>query len=778
MLKKLLLILSLIFCYPFLTFSWSHTPSNSFDVSLNTESECPIRKVALSYLHCVGNDHYNAGFEIWSDADSVDIYINDDFIKSEEANNGAFINNLSLNAPGATDQIKVCIDGPEECCLIYDYPKPNCGPDNCHIGQEEFRYDCISDDEYLVQVGLPNRSNGTISYELFIEGVKEYTFSGFFDDFEWSPGTILEVDRDYEYVIMDSANEQCLTSGVINYNGCGSNQNACSIESIEILSKTCNEDGTFDMRLNYTYLNPPNNSIDVFLDGEHYGTESNNGHLNLQDISMDMGSDENTLRICAYGTSDCCMTIDFARPDCLNEVACNIGDLQTTYNCGYGGEYESILVFDEEQESKFDLFVDEEYVRNIWPGQTSVRLGVFPNGTSHTYKILNRDNGLCSLEGDVFWDGCTLENQPCPEITAKIDSVRCHFDGSYSFTLLTRNEAVFNQRASATINGVEMSFYQSAVEVNATPDPDSAFDYLAICLDENKTCCKTIEIPQPACLSNQQCSIDVEIGYSCNNDQYATLISGLGNYVEGVDIYIDGELDGSYQDLNLINNFHLGWNTLGEYHTLKIVSQLDETCVFEKEFGIADCSEANPYANISIELENIECNEDGTYNLSIAHDFFEHGFECIGLEIGKEDSNNEIIYEDFLIEASNLTIENLSLNGDSSNYYLTFNSFGTSFALRTLVFHVPDCLTSGVDYTLIDEVVLSPNPSRDIININSIPNEITGLHIIDNMGRSMHQLSASSDMQLDISNYPEGIYFVQFYTNDNRVMSKRFVKID
>jgi len=553
---------------------------------------------------------------------------------------------------------------------------------------------------------------------------------------------------------------------------------ACSIESIEILSKTCNEDGTFDMRLNYTYLNPPNNWVDVFLDGEYYGIESNNGHLNLEDISMDTGSDENTLRICAYDTPDCCMTIDFVHPDCLNEVVCNIGDLQTTYNCGYGGEYESNLVFNEEQESKFELFVDEEFVRDIWPGQTSVRLGIFQNGTSHSYKILSRDNGLCSLEGNVFWDECTLENQPCPEITTKIDSVRCHLDGSYSFSLLTRNEVLFNQKATITANGVEMNVYQTVGEVNVIPDPDSEFDNLVICLDENKTCCKTIEFPQPACLSNQLCSIDAEISYSCSNDQYATSISGLGNYVEGVDIFIDGELDGSHQDLNFINNFHLGWNNLGEYHTLRIVSQLDEACVFEKEFGIADCSEANPYANVSIELENIECNEDGTYNLSITYDFFEHGFECIGIVIGKEDSNNEIIYEDFLIEASNLNIENLSLDGDSSNYYLTFNSFATSINIRTLVFQAPDCLTSVVDYTLIDEVVLSPNPSKDIININSIPNEIIDLNIMDNMGRSMRQLSASSDMQLDISNYPEGIYFIQFFTNDNRVMSRRFVKID
>jgi len=120
----------------------------------------------------------------------------------------------------------------------------------------------------------------------------------------------------------------------------------------------------------------------------------------------------------------------------------------------------------------------------------------------------------------------------------------------------------------------------------------------------------------------------------------------------------------------------------------------------------------------------------------------------------------------------------LSLDGDSSNYYLTFNSFATSINIRTLVFQAPDCLTSVVDYTLIDEVVLSPNPSKDIININSIPNEIIDLNIMDNMGRSMRQLSASSDMQLDISNYPEGIYFIQFFTNDNRVMSRRFVKID
>ena len=974
--NSLLLALFTIICFP--VFIAAHTFDDPVKGSTNYDVECAINILISGGQGCIDDNTYEIEFELGIDSDcnndSLSVFINEEFKGDFSSDYGYLhLRNLNSNSPGPNDQLKVCIKDNPAICKTIDYPKPNCGPDTCRIGEVMIKYDCSSNDELYVEIGIPNNeSEGFITYDLYIDGQHQYTYSGYSYpsplNYDWKV-LFLEAGIEYTYLIVDSKNDKCFASGTI-YNDCVPIDNSCRIENIEVLSTSCNINGSFDMEVDYDYQNEPNYYVDVLLNGEHHSVHGINGKVNLKFIPHSQNNETNTITICAHETPDCCTTIEYVQPVCEIISECLIGEIEVTNECIFNGYYESFIDFAEETKVILDLYVDNAIYRSVYVGRTRVSMGKFINGTAHTYRLLEREDENCAVEGDIFSQECTEDTQPCPEILIKLDSAVCNFDGTYWVSMVTRFDNISNQFPTVSVNGEEAEYHSNSnPEIKVTPNPDSEFDYFELCLDENRTCCKTIEFKQPECLDTQQCRIDAEIRYGCWNNQYASYLSSLGDFVEGVDVFIDGELKKSFNHVLSINNYHLGWNDLGEYQTLKIVSHLDETCIFEEVYGISDCSEANPAPHVSVELENIVCKEDGNYDLSISHDFFENGFDCLDFYFGYQNGVQNITLSDYyqtIMEPGNINLTNINLDASHESYFVTLSPIGSSNASQTInfqlpncreevntckieihdvnwacieentdhiflqldittnidahqvfvnnklileansieqllgvipveknstgnynivvtsvneadctaefslmqaicpsvcaiegievynidctndnaysmsvnfqltnnlnipftfylngeimdtfngsslpldltdlapsdsnsleviticldelneccfdfTFDTPNCLTNAVDKTLIEGVTISPNPTIDIININHIPNEVIGLNIVDNLGRSMIQINTQADMQFDVSNYPEGIYTVQFFTVDNKVMSLRFIKMN
>jgi len=76
----------------------------------------------------------------------------------------------------------------------------------------------------------------------------------------------------------------------------------------------------------------------------------------------------------------------------------------------------------------------------------------------------------------------------------------------------------------------------------------------------------------------------------------------------------------------------------------------------------------------------------------------------------------------------------------------------------------------------LDGVEINPNPTTDFLHINEIPTDIIGFEIVDNIGRTIKQIMGNQNVRLDVSSYNDGLYIIQFFTKDNKVMSRRFIK--
>jgi photosystem II stability/assembly factor-like uncharacterized protein len=81
----------------------------------------------------------------------------------------------------------------------------------------------------------------------------------------------------------------------------------------------------------------------------------------------------------------------------------------------------------------------------------------------------------------------------------------------------------------------------------------------------------------------------------------------------------------------------------------------------------------------------------------------------------------------------------------------------------------------GVHYTnAIVDFNFYPNPAKDFVVINSTVNT-AGIKLFNAIGEMVYEGVTDTEVKIDISNYPAGIYFAEWRTGD-KVVVKKFVK--
>jgi len=84
----------------------------------------------------------------------------------------------------------------------------------------------------------------------------------------------------------------------------------------------------------------------------------------------------------------------------------------------------------------------------------------------------------------------------------------------------------------------------------------------------------------------------------------------------------------------------------------------------------------------------------------------------------------------------------------------------------------------GVEDVTLNETILFPNPANKTVTITSL-NSVQSIHIYNALGSevlTMNSINANSQ-QIDISNFPSGIYLVKVLDSPNNISVKRLVKL-
>lgn len=225
------------------------------------------------------------------------------------------------------------------------------------------------------------------------------------------------------------------------------------------------------------------------------------------------------------------------------------------------------------------------------------------------------------------------------------------------------------------------------------------------------------------------------------------------------------------------NSFDLQQTVVGSY------DPNDITCL---EGDIVEPNMIGEYLHYNVRFENTG-NAAATF-VVVANDIDETQFDLDSFQImhASHDmmtriTNNKIefIFDDINLEPEGMgnvvykirSLDNLDV-GDSvsqqANIFFDYN-FPIETNVATTIFHEP---LSVDEYSLDTTIQLFPNPVVDVLNVKG-KSAITSIRIFDVHGRAMYsEKQQSTDISLDISNYSNGLYFVEVESVDGKLLEK------
>lgn len=101
---------------------------------------------------------------------------------------------------------------------------------------------------------------------------------------------------------------------------------------------------------------------------------------------------------------------------------------------------------------------------------------------------------------------------------------------------------------------------------------------------------------------------------------------------------------------------------------------------------------------------------------------------------------------------------------------------GWDEAARAIKLYTNDLITLGVKESLLSEVAIYPNPTKDLIYINTKGNQlINKIEVFDFLGREIENIKVFKDNTLDMSCLSSGVYLLKLNSGNTSII-KRIIK--
>ena len=367
-------------------------------------------------------------------------------------------------------------------------------------------------------------------------------------------------------------------------------------------SGECNENGLYELEINFAHQNSGNTFFDVFLrNDELVGTyRLDQLPLVLEEFAPS-GNDEDFVRVCINDNPDCCRAIEFVPPDCV-AATCKIFDLtEEVSECNDDGSYSLSIDFQTQNPGNefFDLFIrNDEFIGFFSLADLPLNIENFiPSGNDYDFiKVCINDNPDCCQAIEFVPAECAVE---CEVSELFTEVGECNNEESYELWVgfvdsgsMTGTYEIFVR------NNVSLGIYELSQNPLMLPEFEPSgndYDFIKVCLDGNQDCCSEIEFLPPNC-NSQACEIfDVRvIPDDCTSDSTYTLTIDFEVTNPGNDFYElfvrDNELIDFYrldtQRPLEIPDFKLSGK---DYDFLKICINDLPDCCFEVEFLPPEC---------------------------------------------------------------------------------------------------------------------------------------------------------------------------------------------
>lgn len=311
---------------------------------------------------------------------------------------------------GAKDVLKVCMGvntpGSPQCCAEIEFFVPDCLTNHdCEIYDLLVDTgDCTSDSAYNLLLNFQVQNPLSNLFGVWSNGVLlgNYNLNQLPLPLNilWNGGThdVIKV-----CMIDTSGSYGCCKTIEYPVPNCLGGGN-CEIFGLVVDPGDCTSDSTYNLFINFQFVNPPSNMFGVWANGVFLGSFNvNQLPLNFPNFPWDGGPND-IVKVCfmnSSGGSNCCKTLEFAVPDCLNNGNdCHIWDVMAVRTPCLCGQFFVAITFNHANGSGsgFDL-VGNGNVYGTYPYnvQQPIILGPFPGDgmTFYEFGVVDHELGDC-----------------------------------------------------------------------------------------------------------------------------------------------------------------------------------------------------------------------------------------------------------------------------------------------------------------------------------------------------------------------------------------------
>jgi hypothetical protein len=385
----------------------------------------------------------------------------------------------------------------------------NCGPaGECSIGEIMYEYsECIGG-SFFLDIWFDTEGVSE-SFSVFGNGNEYGTFdygAPFYSIGPFEAGS----SNNYELIIFDIGFESC--SNFIEFLGHDCGIGDCGIFELEVFEMDCDTDSTFSFYFNAEIIDPGNDFLEVWVNGDSYG------FFEIADLPIQIGGvipydiEWQVLEICVNDQPDCCTELVFIAPLCLDTVNCFIGEINyELWDC-IDGEFFVDIWFDYNNTTGFfDVYSDGEFYGNFEYGADFYTIGPFPSGSDVVYEFIVSDSGLDACVNFFEFQGINCSTGDCAIFDLEVEGLDANDDGTYSFVFNAEILDPGNDFIDVWINNEYIGFFpisELPIEIESATPSGLEWENLQICVNDNDSCCSSIEYLRPDSIPNGLVELD------------------------------------------------------------------------------------------------------------------------------------------------------------------------------------------------------------------------------------------------------------------------------
>lgn len=466
----------------------------------------------------------------------------------------------------------------------------------------------------------------------------------------------------------------------------------CLIEDVTVSTYSCNGD-MFMASINFNSI-AVSDSVTIQGNGNQYGTFSST------DLPITLGPFlADNMTVYEFVVSDyqnACSDFGVIGPIDCSFSDCDISNLIAEAHPCDGNEFLIDIDFNHQNmpSDSFRVLGNGTNYGTFAYSDLWITIGpiVGDGVTFFEFIVIDQNNPNCSAETLLGQINCGNE---CEIGELQISEIECHSNGTYDFTLDFDYANVTNDFFDLFANGDFFGFYEFAdlpLVIENFPMSGNVHDVLTICQNDLPTCCETLEFDSPGCTT-----VDCEItdliveAHPCDGNEFLVDINFNHQNMPSDSFHLVGNGTNygtfAYADLWLTFGPIVGdGNTVFEFI---VIDSENSDCTAWTGLDPIDC---NSDCEIwDIEISEIDCNSDGTYNFNLNFNYANVNNDYFDLFANGE------FFGFYEFADLPLTIENFPMSGNANDVIKICQNDLPS-CCETYEFDSPNCNQTCLDF--------------------------------------------------------------------------------